>query len=59
MIGNWLTWFISLITGFTNFFFSFQIIGNITLGSMMLYFGLIGLAVVFINNFFWGKANGH
>lgn len=59
MIGNWLSWFITLITGFTNFFFSFQIIGNITFGSMMLYFGLIGLAVVFINNFFWGKANGH
>lgn len=57
MIGNWLSWFITIVTGFTNFFFSFQIIGNITLGSMMLYFGLIGLAVIFINNFFWGQAN--
>lgn len=56
-IQAWLTWFINIVVAIVGFLFNFDIIENISLGSTFLYFALIGLAVIYINNFFWGKAN--
>lgn len=57
MIGNWLTWLLNVPRNVINWVFSIQIVQGVSLGNTIIYFGLIYLAVVYLNKFFWGKAN--
>lgn len=57
MIGNWLTWLLNVPRNVINWIFSIQIVQGVSLGNTIIYFGLIYLAVVYLNKFFWGKAN--
>lgn len=57
MIGNWLTWLLNVPRNVINWIFSIQIVQGVSLGNTIIYFGLVYLAVVYLNKFFWGKAN--
>ena len=57
MIRNWLLWLLNVVQGTINWIFSIEIIPNVSLGNTIIYFGLVYLAVVYLNKFFWGKAN--
>lgn len=57
MIGNWLTWLLNVPRNVINWIFSIQIIQGVSLGNTIIYFGLVYLAVVYLNKFFWGKAD--
>lgn len=57
MIGNWLTWLLNVPRNVINWVFSIQIVQGVSLGNTIIYFGLVYLAVVYLNKFFWGKAN--
>lgn len=56
-VNVWLQWLLSVVQRTFNFLFSWEIMSGITFGSVILYFGLVFLAVIFLNRFFWGKAN--
>lgn len=58
MIASWLTWLLNIPAAVYNLLFSLEIMQNISIGSTLLYFGLVMLAIIFLNKFFWGKANG-
>lgn len=57
MIGNWLTWLLNVPRNVINWIFSIQIVQGVSLGNTIIYFGLVYLAVIYLNKFFWGKAN--
>lgn len=57
MIGNWLQWLLNVPRNVINWVFSIQIVQGVSLGNTIIYFGLVYLAVVYLNKFFWGKAN--
>lgn len=57
MIRNWLLWLLNVVQGTINWIFSIEILPNVSLGNTIIYFGLVYLAVVYLNKFFWGKAN--
>lgn len=57
MIGNWLTWLLNVPRNVINWVFSIQIVQGVSLGNTIIYFGLVYLAVIYLNKFFWGKAN--
>lgn len=57
MIHNWLLWLLNVVQGTIRWIFSIEILPNVSLGNTIIYFGLVYLAVVYLNKFFWGKAN--
>lgn len=57
MIGSWLTWLLNVPRNVINWIFSIQIVQGVSLGNTIIYFGLVYLAVVYLNKFFWGKVN--
>lgn len=57
MIGNWLTWLLNVPRNVIAWVFSIEIVQGVSLGNTIIYFGLVYLAVVYLNKFFWGKAN--